>query len=276
MPSLHGSTESTLNSQIQSSRAQREARAFTAILGSVLTLSGAAIAYVGLLTAPAVVTLILMAVLVLCVGSITVIRSLPTAHRHPNGYGGPYANYGTANRLTQIRLAMSALLSGLVLETAFGAVTNDSLLLQWLVIGLVILAASLDALDGPLARRQGLVSPLGARFDMEVDAFFILILSLMCWQWGKAGAWIVLAGAMRYAFIGAAWRWPWLAATLPPSTRRQTICVIQIISLIIVLLPIIAVPWSSAAGALGLALLTVSFVTDIRWLASAATHRLSL
>ena len=38
--------------------------------------------------------------------------------------------------------------------------------------------SSLDAVDGQVARRTGTVSALGARFDMEVDAFLILVLSV--------------------------------------------------------------------------------------------------
>src|SRR5690606_41330950 len=36
----------------------------------------------------------------------------------------------------------------------------------------------LDGVDGRVARRTGTSSPRGARFDMEVDAFLILVLSV--------------------------------------------------------------------------------------------------
>ena len=39
------------------------------------------------------------------------------------------------------------------------------------------MALLLDAVDGGVARRTGTVSGFGARFDMEVDAFLILVLS---------------------------------------------------------------------------------------------------
>jgi phosphatidylglycerophosphate synthase len=38
---------------------------------------------------------------------------------------------------------------------------------------------ALDGLDGWLARRFGLASAYGARFDMEVDGFLILVLALL-------------------------------------------------------------------------------------------------
>ena len=42
-----------------------------------------------------------------------------------------------------------------------------------------------------------MTSGYGARFDMETDAAFILVLSILVWQHGKAGAWVLLCGLMR-------------------------------------------------------------------------------
>ena len=39
-------------------------------------------------------------------------------------------------------------------------------------------ALALDGVDGQVARRTRTVSALGARFDMEVDAFLVLVLSV--------------------------------------------------------------------------------------------------
>ena len=46
------------------------------------------------------------------------------------------------------------------------------------LVALAVVALVLDAVDGWVARRTGTTSPLGARFDMEVDAFLILVLSV--------------------------------------------------------------------------------------------------
>ena len=46
------------------------------------------------------------------------------------------------------------------------------------LITLATVALILDAVDGQVARRTATASPLGARFDMEVDAFLILVLSV--------------------------------------------------------------------------------------------------
>ena len=43
---------------------------------------------------------------------------------------------------------------------------------------LVVVALSLDWVDGQVARRTGTASAFGARFDMEADAFLIAVLSV--------------------------------------------------------------------------------------------------
>ena len=55
-------------------------------------------------------------------------------------------------------------------------------------------------MDGWRAGREQ-ASAFGARFDMETDAALILILSLLVWQHGKAGAGSLRCGLMRYAFV---------------------------------------------------------------------------
>ena len=82
---------------------------------------------------------------------------------------------------------------------------------------LALPAVALDGVDGWLARRSGLSSDFGARYDMETDALLILVLAVLAWRQEKAGAWIVLAGAMRYLFVAAGYIWTWMTAPLPPS-----------------------------------------------------------
>lgn len=137
----------------------------------------------------------------------------------------------------------------------------------WTLVTVATIAALLDLVDGPLARRSGRVSAIGARFDMETDAFLILTLSILVWQLGHAGAWVLLSGLMRYAFIAAGWLLPWMNADLPPSVRRQAVCVVQIVALIVALAPIVTPPLSTAISAVGLAVLAWSFWLDVAWLA---------
>jgi phosphatidylglycerophosphate synthase len=171
----------------------------------------------------------------------------------------PHAGFGAANRVTLLRLGVTALLAALLGE-------NLPSQAWWAVVVLATAIALLDAVDGPLARRSGMASDFGARFDMETDALFTLVLCALVWQAGQAGAWVLASGLMRYAFVAAARAWPWLAGELPPSRRRQTLCVVQITTLIVCLGPIVPPLLASALAAASLALLTLSFAIDVRFL----------
>jgi phosphatidylglycerophosphate synthase len=176
----------------------------------------------------------------------------------------PHARFGDANRVTLLRLGVTALLAALVGEDLPAAA-------WWAVVVLGTATALLDAVDGPLARRSALASEFGARFDMETDALFTLVLCLLVWQAGQAGPWVLASGLMRYGFVAAARAWPWLAGALPPSRRRQTVCVVQITTLIVCLGPIVPSLLASALAAASLALLTLSFAIDVRFLHRAQT-----
>src|SRR5438876_363391 len=126
--------------------------------------------------------------------------------------------------------------------------------------------ALLAGVDGWLARRHRIASDFGARFDMEIDALLILALSVLAWQFGKAGVWIVASGALRYLFVGAGATWRWLQAPLPPSRRRQTICVVQIVALTLAVVPSVPPAVSAPLAAVAVAALLYSFLVDTLWL----------
>lgn len=177
----------------------------------------------------------------------------------------PHRRFGNANRVTMVRSACAALLLGYV-----GPHTDASL--AWWVVAVAAVAASLDAVDGRLARRQGTASAFGARFDMEADAALVLILSVLVWQFEKAGIWILAAGLMRYAFLLSGLFLPWMRRRVRPSVRRQAVCVAQVVVLIVCLAPPVPLSWSTPLAALGLAVLAWSFLVDVRWLV-ANSHR---
>ena len=183
----------------------------------------------------------------------------------------PHARFGPANRVTLLRLALVALIAGMIGEPVPAAPLASAPGVAWAIVVLATLTALLDAVDGHLARRSGLASALGARFDMETDAFFILVLCALVVQVGQAGPWILASGLMRYVFVGAARLWPWLSAPLQPSKRRQTVCVVQITTLIVCLGPIIPPALATGLAALSLALLTASFAIDVRTLSRRIT-----
>lgn len=171
----------------------------------------------------------------------------------------PFARFGPANQITTVRAVLVALVAGLVGEprmpnTAAAAVAAS------------LVVTVLDGVDGRLARRNRIASAFGARFDMEVDALLILALSILAWRYEKAGAWVVLSGLMRYAFVAAGAIAAWLRAPVPPSRRRQTICVIQIVGLTLAMAPAIQPPLSTLLAAAALATLSYSFLVDILWL----------
>lgn len=194
------------------------------------------------------------AIAVFGVASVLVWRALPTH--------APQRRFGAANGITLFRLALVALLAAGVGETAL-----QTPLLAWCVVVLATVGALLDAADGAIARRRGQASDFGARFDMETDALLIAVLSVLVLALDKAGAWVLAAGALRYAFVLAAVAWPWLAAPLPPSVRRKTVCVVQIVTLIVCLGPIVTPGWAGMIAGAGLAALACSFGVDVLGLA---------
>ena len=167
---------------------------------------------------------------------------------------------GWANRVTLARGVLVALLTGAVTDPELLATQGN------LFAGLALAALLLDGLDGWVARRSGTTSPFGARFDMELDAFFILVLCLALLVLDKAGPWILAIGAMRYAFVLAGRRLPWLNATLPERRRRQAVCVWQVAALMLGLLPAVGATATTWLAATALAGLVGSFGADIRWL----------
>lgn len=169
---------------------------------------------------------------------------------------------GIANRVTLLRGALAALASGLLL-------TEPRPERAWFAVGVIAAALALDGVDGALARRRGLATPFGARFDMETDALTILILCALAWRFDRAGAWVLLGGVLRYAFVAAGGLWPWLRRPLPPSRRRQTACVVQIASLVVCLVPVAPRGLAASVAALGLAGLAASFAADVLWLGRA-------
>lgn len=210
------------------------------------------------------------ATVLFALGAWLVWRGL--GHTDASGPAHPHPRFGPANRITLLRLGGLALVAALVGEAVPSAPPAALPAAAWTLVVLATLVAVLDAADGALARRSGLSSRFGARFDMETDAAFTLVLCALVVQAGQAGAWVLASGLMRYGFVAAAAALPWLNGPLPPSKRRQTVCVVQITALIICLGPIVP-PWLSSALAAGsLALLGWSFAIDVLHLAKTRHH----
>lgn len=178
----------------------------------------------------------------------------------------PFPRFGAANALTLSRLVLCALIGGLAFEVAVGGARPDAWL-AWSFYVLAGLGMVIDGLDGYAARRDGMMSAFGARFDMEVDALQILLLCVVAIALGKAGLWVLLGGALRYFYELGAVFWPALRRPLPPSFRRKLISVVQGGALSVLLAPIVTPPISTAIAAAALLLLIYSFAVDVIWCA---------
>ncbi len=218
-----------------------------------------AIAAAGFVTVAVLLALLLGLTAGFVGAAISLIALTALSLYHITAHYLPPAAFGPANRITTVRAVGTAMLLAFVGQSPTAALT-------WTVVVVAIALLVLDGLDGFLARRSGLASAFGARYDMETDAALTLVLALLCWQFGKAGAWILAVGLMRYLFVAAGAAFPFMRRALPPSRRRQTICVLQLSGLLAVLSPLFPVPASFVVGALTLILLAVSFGIDTAWL----------
>ncbi|WP_194410399.1 CDP-alcohol phosphatidyltransferase family protein [Microbacterium cremeum] len=166
--------------------------------------------------------------------------------------------FGWANWATATRSTLVALVTALVAASFVSPVSVP------LLVVLASIALVLDAVDGWLARRTHSESELGAQFDMEVDAFLLLVLSVYVAP--ALGPWVLTIGLLRYAFVVAGWFLPWMRATLPPRYWRKVTTAVAGIALTAAasgLLP----AWASMAVVLiALALLVESFGRDVLWL----------
>jgi phosphatidylglycerophosphate synthase len=184
------------------------------------------------------------------------ILVLALTHLRPHH---PFPCIGPANYVTAVRAALVSLVAGLVGEPSTRTLAAAA-------VAVSALAIALDGLDGWLARRTRLASAFGARFDMEIDALLILMLSLLTWQHGKAGAWVLASGLLRYAFVAAGSIWTWLRRPLVPTVRARAVCVVQVLGLMLALLPAVTPPASARIAVISLAALAYSFAVDILWL----------
>lgn len=171
----------------------------------------------------------------------------------------PGNRFGRANSVTLGRLALTCVLAGALGGTHEGGIA-------WSLCAIAALALALDGLDGWLARRYGEATGFGARFDMEADALFLLVLASLVHASGKAGLWVLLSGLWRYGFVALQLAWPRLRRALPESKRRKQVFVLQAALLTACLAPLVTSPLGALFAALGLAALSLSFAIDLAWL----------
>ena len=201
-------------------------------------------------------------------GVITII--VPILAAEPSRRREKPTCFGPANRITLFRSLLIACIAILI-----GAEPSEAM--ASVATYLAIIALSLDGVDGLVARKTNTISNYGAQFDMEVDAFFTLVLSVLVLMWGHAGIWVLFCGLARYMWLGVQILVPWFNRPLPPEPafRRKTACVLGVGGLGLALYP-----WTSSLLNTGLASIAtislfISFAIDTRWLIQKRTEPLS-
>ena len=168
------------------------------------------------------------------------------------------AALGPADRVTLVRATLVGAVAALMAAAFVRPAAVPPL------VTLSVVALVLDAVDGWVARRTGTASPLGARFDGEVDALLILVLSV--YVSNLIGPWVLAIGAARYLFLVAGWLLPWMRAQLPPRYWRKTVAAIQGITLTVAAADVLPRRVTEVALVVALGLLTESFGRDVWWL----------
>jgi phosphatidylglycerophosphate synthase len=165
---------------------------------------------------------------------------------------------GRANLVTLARATIVSAVAALVADAATHRLPVTP------TLTLAAIALSLDAVDGWVARATRSTSSVGARFDGEVDALLILVLSVAVTR--TAGWWVLAIGLWRYAFGVAGLVRPWLRGRLPFSQWRRVVAAVQGIALAVGVSGLLPLAVVIAALAVALILLTESFAQDIWWL----------
>lgn len=158
---------------------------------------------------------------------------------------------GPADLVTLARVVLIGVATALVAEGAHTAT----------LVAVVVPALLLDWVDGLVARGTRTCSDFGARFDMEADAFLILVLSVQVAL--HLGPWVLVIGVMRYLFAVASWLAPWLRRPLPPRTARKTVAALQGVVLLVAVSRVLPETVTTVTVTGALAALLWSFGRDV-------------
>jgi phosphatidylglycerophosphate synthase len=164
----------------------------------------------------------------------------------------PRGSFGLGNGVTFARL---------LLASSIGIVPDS---VPTLVLGGVVLVVfALDGLDGLVAERRGENSEFGAHFDMEVDAYFVLLIGLELFQRGRYGAWVLGAGLLRYAYVLCLALIPAKSGHQPRWAHGRHAFTALMLGLTLGM--VLGDPFGTVATAVGCGLVTASFVYSFYW-----------
>ncbi|MDX1407588.1 MAG: CDP-alcohol phosphatidyltransferase family protein [Saprospiraceae bacterium] len=128
---------------------------------------------------------------------------------------------GIANWITLLRLAI----------LLFAVWRVDQLPTE-VFLALSLLVVSADALDGYVARRLKQETAFGAILDLEVDALFGALFAVLAWKMFGIGAWILIAGLLRYGFVVLLTLLGWNRRPKVAMKESKTIAVLFFIALL--------------------------------------------
>ena len=181
---------------------------------------------------------------VVCGAGLAALTARSMAHHHRDGLG-------PADRVTLARAVLACGVAALVADSFDGRTPVA------IFVALSTIALILDGVDGKVARRTGTTSAFGARFDMEVDSFLVLVLSVYVGH--TMGWWVIAFGAARYVFVAASWALPWLRGSLPPRYWAKVVAAIEGIALTVAATRILPDAVMTAVLLIALGLLAESF-----------------
>lgn len=212
---------------------------------------GLVLAVLGGLAATSTLTPVGWAVGLTCgvLGNLWLVRAMDRCSR---------THLGPADLVTLLRAALTCGVVALV-AGSFSGPTPVAVL-----VPLATLALALDWVDGRVARRTNTVSAFGARFDMEVDAFLILVLSVLVAH--HLGIWVLAIGLARYTLLAAKQVTPWLRRPPPPRYWCKVVAAIQGITLTVVAADLLPPALAKVVLVLALTLLAESFGREVLWL----------
>lgn len=177
-----------------------------------------------------------------------------------------HGGLGPADWVTLLRSVLAggaaALVADLLAAPAGGPAQRPGAVA--VLVSLAFTVIALDAVDGHVARRTGTTSELGARFDMEVDAFLILVMSVYAAP--KFGPWVLAIGLARYVFVAAGWFLAWLRGSAPPRHWNKVVAVVQGLALAVAAADVLPRAFMAVLLGAALVLLAESFGRESWWL----------
>jgi phosphatidylglycerophosphate synthase len=201
------------------------------------------------------------ALLVGAAAAVGLVLLVDRAHHKRRGH-----RFAPADHVTMARATLACASAALVTDALLPPTgrTGPSTAAVVLLVALATTGLVLDGVDGRVARATGTVSTLGARFDMEVDAFLVLVLSVNAAR--TLGPWVLAIGLARYALLAAERALPFLRRPVPVRHWGKVVAATQGVVLTVVAADLLPARTATVVVILALGLLVESFAHQVRWL----------